>query len=66
MTRQWSSWQGRKPNKPPDGGFPPTAEDVAGCPPHYWRLDLGWQECRKCGERKRQPGTRDRPADGAR
>ena len=33
--------------------LPPTAEEVPYCPPHYWLLDSGWQECRKCGARWR-------------
>lgn len=44
-----------RPKGPPPGGFPPTADEVPGCPPHYWRLDPKWQECKKCGERQELP-----------
>jgi hypothetical protein len=63
MASHWNSWQGRKV-KPSGAELPPTAEHVAGCPPHYWRLDLGWQECRKCGERKRQADAIKRTVGG--
>jgi hypothetical protein len=33
--------------------LPPTADEVAYCPPHFWLLEAGWQECRKCGARRR-------------
>ena len=32
--------------------FPPRADQVAGCPPHFWRLEAGWQSCNKCGQRQ--------------
>lgn len=29
--------------------YPPRADQVAGCPPHYWLIKSGWQSCKKCG-----------------
>ncbi|MBI3978738.1 MAG: hypothetical protein HY331_11195 [Chloroflexi bacterium] len=31
---------------------PPRADEVPYCPPHYWIVEEGWEECRKCGERR--------------
>lgn len=30
--------------------FPPRADEVAGCPPHFWVIQQGWQKCKKCGD----------------
>src|SRR4051812_23964912 len=35
--------------------FPPTAAEVAECPPHRWLIEGKWQECRKCGSRMEVP-----------
>ncbi len=32
--------------------FPPRADQVSGCPPHFWIIQGGWQRCKKCAEAK--------------
>ncbi|MDA8217440.1 MAG: cold shock domain-containing protein [Dehalococcoidales bacterium] len=44
--------------------FPPTAEEIATCPPHYWIIEKGSQWCRKCGERRQIDGQRTGPIAG--
>lgn len=43
----------RRETREPAPAFPPTADEVDFCPPHHWMLTGEWQECRKCGERKK-------------
>ena len=31
----------------------PRADEVEACPPHYWRLEAGWQQCKKCELREK-------------
>lgn len=42
----------RYPPPTPPREFPPTADQVATCPPHYWLMRHGWQECKKCWSRR--------------
>ena len=31
----------------------PLADQVDECPPHFWFLEDGWQECKKCNTRSK-------------
>jgi len=40
--------------------FPPTADQVDGCPPHHWMVNYQTQTCRKCGEERAAPAPEQR------